>query len=165
MRKGQFLSDRKCFKTFDISHTGWGRVNFYHRSQKTTGNIVLQNFWTNSDEKNFCHDQMVNSRKNRWLALPPQDAKILMKTKHSMYIKVFRVVTNDSDIMAPFIFLYGLRLNMEACIKCLEEVVLPWIKRIAAGRHYVLQQDSVLCPTCKRTQCWLWENFCNHINA
>ena len=57
-----------------------------------------------------------------------------MKIKH---IKVFGVVTSDCDVMPPFIFLYGLRLYIEAHIKCLEEVVLPRIERMAAGRFYV----------------------------
>ena len=37
---------------------------------------------------------------------------------------VFGVVTSDGDVMPPFIFPHGLRLNMEANIKCLEELVL-----------------------------------------
>ena len=47
---------------------------------------------------------------------------ILIKTKHSVHIMVFGVVTNDSDLMIPLFFPRGLRLNMEAYIKCLLEV-------------------------------------------
>ena len=36
---------------------------------------------------------------------------IVMKTKHQVYIMVFAVVTGDGDVMAPFIFLRGLRLE------------------------------------------------------
>ena len=32
-------------------------------------------------------------------------------------------------------------------IKCLEEVALTWIKRVGAGRTYVLQQDFSPCCT------------------
>ena len=54
----------------------------------------------------------------------------LMKCKHPVYIMVFGVVTSGGDIMSQFIFLHGLRLNMEAYIKCLEEVVLTRIKKV-----------------------------------
>ena len=50
---------------------------------------------------------------------------ILMKIKYPVHIMVFQMVTCDSDIKAPFIFSQGLRLNIEAYIKCLEEAVLP----------------------------------------
>ena len=45
---------------------------------------------------------------------------------------VFCVVTSDSDIMPPFNFLHGLKLKTEAY----KEVMLPRIKRMAAGRSY-----------------------------
>ena len=59
-----------------------------------------------------------------------------MKTKHPVHFMVFGKVTGDSDVMPPFIFPHGLKLNMEAYTKCMEKVVLPWIKRMAAGRSY-----------------------------
>ena len=68
---------------------------------------------------------------------------ILMKTKHPVHILVFGVVIRDGDIMHPFIS-HGLRLKIEAYINCLEEVVVPWIKILAAGRPYIWQQYSVL---------------------
>lgn len=43
--------------------------------------------------------------------------------------KVFGVITSNGDIMPPF--------NTEAYIKFLEEVVLPRVKRVGAGRPYV----------------------------
>ena len=76
-----------------------------------------------SDEKNFCQDQIVNLKINCWLSLSPQDVLILMKTKRPVYIMVLGMVTSDSDIMPPFIFLHSLRLNTEDYIKCLEEVL------------------------------------------
>ena len=39
-----------------------------------------------------------------------------------------------------FFFSHGPRLNTEAYIKYLEEVMLPWIKKETAGRPYVGQQ-------------------------
>lgn len=35
------------------------------------------------------------------------------------------------------------------------EVVQPWVKRVAAGKAYVWQQDSASCHTNRRTQSWL----------
>uniref|UniRef100_A0A0L8HRW6 Paired domain-containing protein n=1 Tax=Octopus bimaculoides TaxID=37653 RepID=A0A0L8HRW6_OCTBM len=60
---------------------------------------------------------------------------------------VLGVTTSDGDVMSPFIFLHDLRLNTEAYIKCLEKVVLYWVNRVAAERHYVWQHDSVPCHT------------------
>ena len=87
---------------------------------------------------------------------------IVLKNKQAVCIMVFGVVSCDYDIMLPFIFPHGLRLNAEAYIKCLEEVVLIWITKVAAGRSYFLQPDNEPCYTGRRTQCWLSENFCNH---
>ena len=58
--------------------------------------------------------------------------------------------------MPPFIFSCGLRLNMEAYVKCLEEM-------LSARRPHIWQQDSVPCHTSRRTQCWLSKNFCDYI--
>ena len=68
-----------------------------------------------------------------------------MKTKHLVKIMEFGVITHDGEIMTPFIFPHG--LNTEAHIKCREEVVMLWIKRVADGRPYVWQQDSAPCHT------------------
>ena len=51
--------------------------------------------WFFSEEKNFSLGQMVNSEKNRWLALSPQHVPIVMKTKHLVYFMVFGVVTSS----------------------------------------------------------------------
>ena len=87
-----------------------------------------------------------------------EDRFILMKTKYPVHIMVFGVVSRNRDIMSLFIFPHGLRLN----IKCLEEVMLPYIERVAAGRPVRLAVR--LCHTTnRRTLCWLLENFCGHI--
>ena len=59
---------------------------------------------------------------------------------------VFEVVPTNGDVMPPFIFLLGLRINTEAYIKCLEEVELRWIKYVAAERSYIYYQDSGPSP-------------------
>ena len=75
------------------------------------------------------------------------------KNKHLTHIIVFGVVTNDGDIILPFIFL----LNTEAYIKlpagC--SAILDW-----KGSCWNSQ-----CLTNKGTQSWLSENFCDHIST
>ena len=51
---------------------------------------------------------------------------ILMKIKPPIHIMAFGEVTSDGDVKPPFLFSHGHRLNTETCIKCIEEVVLPW---------------------------------------
>ena len=43
------------------------------------------------------------------------------------------MVSCDGDVMSSLIFPHSVRLNTEAYIKCLEEVVLAWIEWVAAG--------------------------------
>ena len=52
--------------------------------------------------------------------------------------------------MPPFIFQHGPRLNTETYIKCPEEVVLTWIKRMTDGIPYALQQASEPCQVSRR---------------
>ena len=100
--------------------------------QTQTSPLTEHPLFFSLDEKNFNQNQMVNSHKNHWVSLSSQDISILMKTKHPVHIMGFRMVTNNGDIMLPFIFPWR---------PTQEKVVLPWIKRVAAGRHYIWQQD------------------------
>ena len=68
-----------------------------------------------------------------WLPLSLQDLPIVIKLKYLAHIVCFGVVTSDSDVMPPFIFPHSLWLNMEACVK-----------RLAAGRPYIWQQDCIM---------------------
>ena len=72
-----------------------------------------------SNQKNFCQNQMVNSQNNCWIDLSQQGIPILMKAKHSVYITVFGVATSDGDIMPLLIFPPSLRISTEVYIKCL----------------------------------------------
>ena len=92
-----------------------------------------------------------------------QDVSILIKTKYPVYILEFGVVISELNVKPEFIFPLGLQLNEEAYIKCREELVLLWIVRVASRRPYIRQQASMPCQTSRRTQCWLWENFYDHI--
>ena len=105
-----------------------------------------------SHKKNLCDDQMDNSQINHWLALSQQNIPIVIKTKYPVHIMVFGVVTSNGDVMLSFIFLHGFILKMAAYTKCLEEVMLLWIKKVAAGRPYVGQLDSAPCHTSRIIQ-------------
>ena len=98
----------------------------------------------------------------RVLGCQSEDRFIFIKTKHPIHIIVLRVITSNVDVMSPSIFPCCLTLNTEAYIKGLEELVLPWIQRVTAGRYYVWKQDSM--PS-RRTCSWLWENICDHITS
>ena len=74
----------------------------------------------------------------------------------------FKVVTRNGDVMLLLILPHGLKVNIEAYIKCLKKIVLTWIERMAAERPYIWKQDSVPYHIRKRTQS-LWENFCDAI--
>ena len=78
---------------------------------------------------------------------------------------VFRVnlIYYSGGVITTFIFPYGLRVNREAYIKCLEEVVLPWFERVATRRPYVWQQESVPRHTSRWIHSQQWDNFCHHI--
>ena len=49
---------------------------------------------------------------------------------------VLGLVTSDGDVLHLFIFPCSLRLNTEAYIKSLEEIVLSWTKNAPAGSLY-----------------------------
>ena len=66
----------------------------------------------------------------------------LMKTKHPIHIRVFKLITSNGDAMPPLIFPYGLTQNTEGYIKSVKEVMLSWIEWVTAGRSYVLKEDT-----------------------
>ena len=88
---------------------------------------------------------------------------LLMKTKYSGHIMVFGVDTRGGNVMPPFIFLHGLKLNTDTYMKGLEEVKLEI--------HFLARQDTqnnsqdcnppwLLCLECS----WEWDqqNFEQH---
>ena len=87
-------------KTFSMSYTRWERTNFYHWSWRIRGKTALRSFWTNSritSSRIVSFSQMrKTSAMIRWethylLALSSSDIRILMKSKHPVYIMVFGV--------------------------------------------------------------------------
>ena len=57
-----------------------------------------------------------------------------MKIKYLVHIIVIWVVTSDGDVIPPLMLTSDLILNIEAYIKYLEDVVVPWIVIMIAGR-------------------------------
>ncbi|QQP54867.1 Uncharacterized protein FKW44_007847 [Caligus rogercresseyi] len=68
---------------------------------------------------------------------------------------MFGIISSNGDVMPPHFFPKGLRLNSEGYVALMKDVVAPWIKKVAAGRPYVFQQDSAPCHTSHKTQKWL----------
>ena len=65
-----------------------------------------------------------------------------MKTKNLIQFIVFGVVTNDGDMYA-FIFSYDFRLNVEAYIKYLLEIVKLWIHPGGCSRTTLLPSTGL----------------------
>jgi hypothetical protein len=112
-----------------------------------------------SDEKNFSQDQKVNKKNNRWLCANISEVPVVMATKFPATVMVLGVVSNEGDVMLPDIFAKGLKINTEEYIKVLIEGVKPWMDKVAAGRHYVFQQDGAPAHNSKATQDWCRENL------
>ena len=60
-----------------------------------------------------------------------------MKTKNSILIMAFGMVTSDNKVMSPFIYLHDRQ-------QFLEELVLIWFEWVTARRPYVWKKDSIL---------------------
>jgi len=108
-----------------------------------------------SDEKNFSQDQKVNWKNNRWLCSDAEEVPIVMSTKFPATVMVLGVISNEGDVMPPFFFQKGERVNAACYINVLRTVVEPWMRQVAAGRHFVFQQDGAPAHTANTTQDWL----------
>ena len=150
MRKGQLLTAKAKEKRLKYCQKLLNKLK--HRLQR---NMI----WFFSDEKNFCQDQVVNSQNNRWLAVCFKDVPKVMQTKFPATVMVFGVVSSKGHVMPPYIFPKGLMVNTVEYLKVLEMHLLHWIRKVAAGRPYVRQQDSAICHTSRKMQLWLSDNF------
>ena len=83
----------------------------------------------------------------------------VMQTKFPATIMVFGVIESEGDVMPPYFFPKGVKVNTEEYLKVLKGHVLPWIKKAARGRTFVWQQDSAPCHTLRISQKWLIEHF------
>ncbi len=60
--------------------------------------------------------------------------------------------------MPPHFFKVGQKVNKEVYLEVLEDVVKPWMDRVANSAKNTFQQDSVPCHKAKTVQTWLKEN-------
>ncbi len=150
MRRGQFMNEatkeRRCAKAKLLLG-------------KLKRPVVQNQLIFFSDEKNFSQDQKVNRRNNRWLCADPSQVPIVMSTKFPSTVMVLGVVSNEGDVMPPHFFEKGLKINTEEYLKVLKDVVKPWMDGVAAGRHYVFQQDGAPAHNSKKSQDWCAANL------
>lgn len=152
LRRAQFLTEAHVEKRLvrsssllnDMKHETSGYLRFF------------------SDEKIFTQQQKVNRRNDRYLTDDFEEVPIVMCVKFPVNVMVLGVVSSEGDVMLPHIFDKGSKLNSEAYIEVLKNVVKPWMDEVAGGRPYVFQQDSAPCHASKKTQAWLFENVYHH---
>ena len=87
-----------------------------------------------------------------WIAINNRDVPRVMKTKFSVTVMVFGVVSSEGHIMPPHIFEVGLKVNTKVYLDVLKSVVIPWCNQVAGGRPWVWQKDSALAHKSKETQ-------------
>ena len=154
-RKGQILTEK-------------AQQNRLSKAQKLLNKLKHpvhnETLWFFSDEKNFTQDQKHNSPNNRCCVKNPHEVPIVGQTKFPAAVMVFGIISSDGDVMPPHFFPKGLRLNSEGYVALMKDVVAPWIKKVAAGRPYVFQQDSAPCHTSRKTQKWLAENLDDYMS-
>jgi hypothetical protein len=150
LRKGQFMTQKtketRLFKARKLLNA------LKHPKEKNT--LIFF-----SDEKNFSQDQKVNRKNNRWLCSSIEDVPIIMSTKFPATVMVLGVVSSDGDVMPPYFFEKGLKINQAEYIKVLRTVVKPWMDQVAGDRPYIFQQDGAPAHTGNQTQTWCRENL------
>ena len=114
-----------CNKLESVRHCLW--VKKYH------GAIHSSKIWKQKAVLQSIHTRSLKMKIPKCLCV--RFIFISLKTKHPIYIMVFWLVTSKVDVMPPFFFQHSLRFNTKAYIKCLEEVVPPWIKRMAMSSN------------------------------
>ena len=107
-RHSVFLLQDKKGPVSIIGHKEQGESKAFEITQESrpTEHTLVFLKW-----EKFCLDLMVNSKRNRWLALSLYDVPMLLKTKHLFCVMVFGVVTSDVNFMPIFIFANGLTPN------------------------------------------------------
>jgi transposase len=150
MRRGQFMNDATKKRRLEKAQLLLTRL----KHPRTPEQLIFF-----SDEKNFSQDQKVNRQNDRWLCSEPDEVPIVMATKFPATIMVLSVISNEGDVMPPHFFQKGQRVDAEAYIHVLRTVVEPWMRQVAAGRHFVFQQDGAPAHTANKTQKWLRDNL------
>ena len=149
LKKGQFMNAATKERRLEKAKKLFGRI----KRPAERGALIFF-----SDEKNFTQDQKVNRKNNRWICEDRNDVPIVMSTKFPATVMVLGVISNEGDVMPPFFFPKGLKINADEYLKVMNDVVKPWMDTVAGGRHYIFQQDGAPAHNAKKTQDWLREN-------
>jgi inhibitor of nuclear factor kappa-B kinase subunit alpha len=118
-----------------------------------------------TDEKVFDLDSVSNSRLDRYLSSKkvekvPDKIRFKYQTKHPQSVMVFGLVASDGKKMDPFFWPKGTKINADAYIDVLSNVVKPWIEaNYPPEVDYAFQQDGAPCHTANKTQKWLAANL------
>ena len=108
-----------------------------------------------SDEEMFTVERAVNRQNDRWLARDPKDVPIVGRTKLPQSVQVVGVVSSEGDVIPPYFFRRGQRINADVYLNVLSTLVKPWMDTIADGRSYVFQHieemDNSRWPKAIRT--------------
>lgn len=100
----------------------------------------------------------VNRRDDRWFAPDRVELPIAMPTKFSAHVMVLGVVFSDGGVMLSYFFDHGLKVTADAYLKVLQDVVVPRMKKLAVGHHFIFQQDRIPPHNSEKTQIWLAKN-------
>jgi hypothetical protein len=82
-----------------------------------------------------------------------------MVTKFPATVMVLGVVSNESDVMPSHFFEKGPKLNAQEYLKVMQDVVKPWMDRVANGRDHIFQQDGTPAHNTKVPQEWCEANL------
>lgn len=149
LRRGQFLTQKAKERRLERARKLLAKL----KNPREKKSLIFF-----SDEKNFQQDQKVNRRNNRWLCESVTNVPIVMKTKFTATVMVLGVVSNEGDIMDPYFFSQGLKINADVYLEVLRDVVVPWMKKVANGRHFIYQQDGAPAHNAKKVQDFLRAN-------
>ena len=132
-------------KTFAMSYTRWERVNFYLKPWRIKEKTTLKSFTTNSsipsDWMCFSFSHIRNSARIIWWSQRTTAGLLRFhKNKHLVHI-AFELGISDGNLMFSFMYAHGSRVNPEAYINGLKNVVHLLVERVANRRLYVRQQD------------------------
>ena len=72
-----------------------------------------------------------------WIATNNKDVPRVMKTKFPATVMVFGLVSSEGQIMPPYIFEVGLKVNIKVYLDVLKSVVIPRCNQVAGGGGYI----------------------------
>lgn len=110
---------------YDIKHNCVGLLRFF------------------SDQKNFIHDRNINQQNDIWCYQGPLEVFNVMHTIFPSLFMVLRLIHIKEDAMPHYLFEGEPESSTDGYIHVLKTAVKPFIVRVAAGRDYVFEKDSL----------------------